>query len=64
MLIGMATQLAFFAVMVLGAVWLFRAVARPGQGAATPDALAILQQRYTKGEIGHDEYLRMKKELA
>ena len=64
MILGMVMQLALAAAVVMGVIWLFRTAARPERGASGPEALSILQQRYAKGEIGDDEYLKIKKELA
>lgn len=64
MILGMVMQFAFVAVVVLGAIWLFRSVVSQGRGTAGTEALSILQQRYARGEIGSDEYMRIKKELA
>ena len=34
----------------------------PG-GERTPDALAVLEERYAQGEIGRDEYLQKRNDL-
>ncbi len=38
----------------------------PRNGGDTPDdrALKILDERYARGEISHDEYLRMKRDIT
>jgi putative membrane protein len=38
--------------------------AQPGPVGASPDALRILEERYARGEINHDEYLERKKDLT
>ncbi|MCF6192469.1 MAG: SHOCT domain-containing protein [Candidatus Hydrothermae bacterium] len=59
---------AFFWILVLYGLYLiFRSVAG-GRGLPTgtstrDDALAILKQRYARGEITREEYLNMKKDL-
>lgn len=60
-LIGGIIHLAFLAAAILGVIWLFKAVGRPGQSES--DALSILKRRYARGEINSDEYHRMKQEL-
>lgn len=62
--LGMLVHLAFTALIIMAAVWLFKALFRGGitNGVRT-DAMEILKQRYAKGEITTDEYQRMKKEL-
>ncbi|GMB01555.1 SHOCT domain-containing protein [Pelosinus sp. IPA-1] len=61
---GIIVHLAFTALIIMAAVWLFKALFRSGsQNEPRTDALEILKQRYAKGEITTDEYQRMKKEL-
>lgn len=61
---GMIIQLAFAALIIMAAVWVFKAVFRGGhQAERQTDAIEILKERYAKGEITSEEYQRMKKEL-
>lgn len=62
--LGIIVHLAFTVLIIMAAVWLFKALFRSGsQNEPRTDALEILKQRYAKGEITTDEYQRMKKEL-
>lgn len=61
---GMIIQLAFAVLIIMAAVWMFKAVFRGGhQAERQTDAIEILKERYAKGEITSEEYQRMKKEL-
>lgn len=61
---GIITHIAFAALVVMAAVWMFKAVSRSGQlGGKQIGAIEILKQRYAKGEITSEEYQRIKKEL-
>ncbi|HKY84924.1 MAG TPA: SHOCT domain-containing protein [Anaerolineales bacterium] len=66
---GLLLFLLFSVLLVLGAVWLVRAVF-PGaasQPGASPRADSstrqVLDQRYARGEISKDEYDRIRKDL-
>ena len=61
---GMIIQLAFVALVIMAAIWMFKAVFRGGNHAEKPiGAVEMLKQRYAKGEISREEYQHMKKEL-
>ncbi|HWR44846.1 SHOCT domain-containing protein [Sporomusa sp.] len=61
---GMIIHLAFAALIIMAAIWMFKAVFRGGhQVPQTTSAVEIVKQRYAKGEINAEEYQRMKKEL-
>lgn len=61
---GMIIHLAFAALIIMAAIWMFKAVFRGGhQAERQTGAVEILKQRYAKGEITGEEYQRMKKEL-
>jgi len=61
---GMIIHLAFAALIIMAAIWMFKAVFRGGhQPERQTGAVEILKQRYAKGEITGEEYQRMKKEL-
>lgn len=64
MLIGIAVHLAFVGLIVLTAIWMFRAVFPSKRDDNAPNALGILQQRLAKGEINRDEYQQLKQDLA
>ena len=38
--------------------------AQPGQAVTQSDALQVLEERYARGEINHDEYLERKRNLT
>lgn len=62
--LGILVHLAFTALVIMAAVWLFKALFRSGsQNEPRTDAVEIVKQRYAKGEITTDEYQCMKKEL-
>ncbi len=69
MLFGGLIMLAFWVLIIGGAVWLVWALARGGQfslgaGVSQQKPLEILQARYAKGEITKEQYEAMKRDLA
>ncbi len=60
-------MLLFWVILILGAVWLVRAVfgnGRPRQSGNEPqNAREILDQRYARGEITREQYEIMKKDI-
>lgn len=65
MALGIVVHLAFAAMVVLAAIWLFRSLfSGASRYSGERRAEIILKQRYAKGELSLDEYSRMKKELA
>lgn len=61
---GMIINLAFIALIIMAAIWMFKAVFRGGQPVERrTGAVEILKERYAKGEITSEEYQRMKREL-
>lgn len=63
---GMFMMIAFWAVVIAGGVALFRAFARNNQNdreMPVNTALEILKQRYAKGEISQEEFVKMKANL-
>lgn len=61
---GMIIHLAFAALIIMAAIWMFKAAFRGGHREEKPtSAIEILKQRYAKGEITKEEYQSMKKEL-
>ena len=68
-LLMMVFGLLVFAGIILLGVWaVMRLTGReqgPSRGTATPpeDPLVILQRRYARGEIGRDEYERIRSDL-
>lgn len=68
MLFGGFLMLAFWALIVGGAVWLVVTLARSGQGTLVTSTsgqtpLAILQARYAKGEITKEQFDTLKRDL-
>ncbi len=60
--IGWVVTLLFWALLIYLAVKLFKAIfSGTPKGSASP--LDSLKERYARGEIGEDEYNRMKTEL-
>ncbi len=69
MLFGGILMLAFWVLIIGGAVWLVVTLARGGQSAlTTPNtgqtSLAILQARYAKGEITKEQFDQMKRDIG
>jgi len=64
--LSMIIHLAFAVMVVLGAVWLFKAVLRNGgrSNDIRVDAHELLKQRYVRGEITSEEYQRMKTDIS
>ncbi len=61
---GWLFMVLFWALVILGAVYIFRMVSersRPAEKGGT--ALDILKKRYAKGEITKEEFERMKDDL-
>jgi putative membrane protein len=60
---GMILWLAIAALIIAGLVWLVRSQPiRGGQRHST--GLDVLDERYARGEITRDEYLRMKRDIT
>lgn len=57
--LGVLSQLAFFAIIAVGAYLLYRAVARD----STDPALEELRRAYARGDIDDDEYERRRTRL-
>lgn len=56
--------LLFWLLLIVGIVLAVKWLVGPANsGGKRPDALEILKRRYAGGEIGEEEYRRMKKEL-
>lgn len=69
MLFGGLLTIAFWVLIIGGAVWLAIALARGGSSALTlPSAgqtpLTILQARYAKGEITKEQFDEMRRDLG
>ena len=67
---GGLAMVLFWAVLIVGAVWLARGLFPNGQqplvSATRPEASAedILQQRYVRGEISQEQYDQMRHDLS
>jgi len=55
--------LVFLVLIALGVYYLVTAYGRTGRPASSRRALEILRERYARGEITREEYLKMKEEL-
>ena len=69
MLFGGLLMIAFWVLIIGGAVWLVVTLARNNQGSSATTVsgqtpLAILQARYAKGEITKDQFEQMKRDLG
>jgi putative membrane protein len=66
--VGWLFMLAFWALVVLGLVFLVRLAlrrGRPAQDAAAPEtAVEILKKRYARGELTREEFEQMKREVG
>jgi len=67
MLFGGLLMLAFWVLIIGGAVWLVVALARGSQGSSATTSgqtpLAILQARYAKGEITKEQFDQMRRDI-
>ncbi len=61
LLIGM---ILFWGVLIGGVTLVVRLILSLGRDRKNADALAILKQRYARGEITRDEYERMRKDIS
>lgn len=66
---GGILMLAFWVLIIGGAVWLVVTLARNNQGAVATTApgqssLAILQARYAKGEVTKEQFDQMRRDLG
>lgn len=69
MLFGGVLMLAFWILIIGGAVWLVATLARGSQGqlraiASGQTPLAILQTRYAKGEITKEQFDQLRRDLG
>ena len=64
---GMIIWVLFIAAVIVGVVWLVRAVAPSGQRNRLPErraaGLDLLEERYARGEINRDEFLQKKRDI-
>ncbi len=62
---GWFFMILFWVLVILGIVYLFRMISeRTGTQKREESALDILEKRYAKGEIGKEEFERMKSDLS
>ena len=62
----MLMMIIFWAVAIAGGIALFRVLARGNrneEAIPTNSAMEILKQRYAKGEISQEEFVKMKQDL-
>lgn len=61
---GWILMFLFWALVILGIVYIVQAISRgPGQSGTEDTSLDILKKRYAKGEITKEEFERMKDDL-
>lgn len=66
---GLLLMILFWVALIAGGVWLVRALFPAGGRPAprdedrTSSAREILDQRYARGEITHEQYERMKQDI-
>ena len=53
---GWLFMLAWWALMVVGIVWLVRSVSDRGDGASPSSARRILDERFASGELSQEDY--------
>lgn len=63
-LVGLLLMVLFWGTLIVGAVWLLKSIfpdagAKTNQKEQALSAREILDQRYARGEITRDEYIRM-----
>ena len=63
---GMIIWFFILALIVVGIVWLFRTLTRQSSEniGRRLSALDVLEERYARGEIGRDEYLEKRRDIA
>jgi putative membrane protein len=62
---GMIIWIVILALVVAGAVWLFRAMTGGSADLGRrSSALDVLEERYARGEIKRDEYLEKRRDLG
>lgn len=64
LLLLLIAMILFWGIMIGGVTLVVRLILSLGRDRKSADALAILKQRYARGEIDRDEYERMRKELS
>jgi putative membrane protein len=68
MLFNFLLGLGLLALVVVGVVfgvrWLAKVSGEPPQEGPRDDALEIVRTRYARGEISHEEFDRLRRELA
>ncbi len=65
--LGGIFMLLFWVVLILGVFYLVRmliAQSKPSTSKTEDTAFEILQKRYARGEISHEEFEKMKKNLS
>ena len=59
----MIAMILFWGIVIGGVALVVRLILTLGRDKKTAEALAILKQRYARGEIDRGEYERMRKEI-
>lgn len=62
---GTILNLVFWGLLIAGAIWLGTRLLGRGERAASRETpLDVLKRRYAAGEIGRDDFERMKREVG
>ncbi len=60
---GGISSLVILILVVAAVVWIVRSMARPGEQGRRSSGLDVLEERYARGEIERDEYLRRRRDV-
>ena len=61
--LGMSMMALFWVGVIALVIWAARTFTTPRNTMTEPDALEIVQRRYARGEINHEEFERMREAL-
>lgn len=64
LLVLLIAMILFWGILIGGVTLVVRLILSLGRDRKSADALAILKQRYARGEIDREEYERMRKEIS
>lgn len=61
--LGMSLMALFWVGVIALVIWAVHTFAMPRNAITEPDALEIVQRRYARGEINHEEFEQMREAL-
>ncbi len=64
LLIGLGLLALVIVGIVAGLRWLTKSAGQPAAGSRSDSAIDLLRERYARGEIGRDEFQRMRQGLS